>query len=164
MSKNHAGAYKLIIYLISCALAGKKPNASLIDTSLLDAVRKIAEKHSLSAIVAYSLEKVGLASPELIEQKNMAIKKIMLLDADRRAILAECDKRGIRYMPLKGVIMKELYPYIGLRQMSDNDILIDEENRAELRDIMVSRGYFVYMYKRRGCRRYTYRRNTHGKP
>ena len=146
MSKNKAGAYKLIIYLISCALAGKKPDVALIDTSLLGAVERVAERHSLSAIVGYSLEMVGLASPELVEQKNMAIKKIMLLDAERRAILAECDKRGIRYMPLKGVIMKELYPYIGLRQMSDNDILVDEQNRAELRDIMVFRGYYVYMY------------------
>ncbi len=146
MSKNQAEAYKLIIYLISCALAGKKPDAALIGTSLLGAVQKIAEKHSLSAIVGYSLETVGLASPELVEQKNMAIKKIMLLDAERRAILAECDRRGIRYMALKGVIMKELYPYIGLRQMSDNDILVDEESRAVLREIMVSRGYYVYMY------------------
>ncbi len=146
MSKNQAGAYKLIIYLISCALAGKKPSVSFIDTSLLGTVQKIAEKHSLSAIVGYSLETVGLASPELVEQKNMAIKKIMLLDAERRAILSECDRRGIRYMSLKGVIMKELYPYIGLRQMSDNDILIDEKNRAELKDIMVARGYSVYMF------------------
>lgn len=147
MSKTHAqGAYKLIIYLISCALAGKKPNTSLIDTSLLEVVEKIAEKHSLSAIVGYALEMAGLASPSLVEQKNLAIKKIILLDAERRAILSECDKRCIRYLPLKGVIMKELYPYIGLRQMSDNDILIDEENRAELNEIMVSRGYSVYMY------------------
>ena len=78
MSKNKAGAYKLIIYLISCALAGKKPDVALIDTSLLGAVERVAERHSLSAIVGYSLEMVGLASPELVEQKNMAIKKIML--------------------------------------------------------------------------------------
>ena len=147
MSNNKArGAYKLIIYLISCALAGKKPDKSLIDVSLLEGVRIIAARHSLSAIVAYALETVGLADAALAEEKNHAIKKTILLDAERRAILAECDKRGIRYMPLKGVIMKELYPYIGLRQMSDNDILIDEHNRAALKDIMVSRGYSVYMF------------------
>ena len=140
------GAYKLIIYLISCALAGKKPDKSLIDTSLLEAVHKIASRHSLSAIVAYSLEKVGLADATFLEEKNLAIKKVILLDAERRAIFSECDKLGIRYMPLKGVIMKDLYPYVGLRQMSDNDILIDDENREALKDIMVSRGYEVYMF------------------
>ena len=46
-------------------------------------------------------------------------------------------------MHLKGVILKDLYPAVGMRQMSDNDILFDEKFRNEVRDYMQSQGYEV---------------------
>lgn len=44
-------------------------------------------------------------------------------------------------MPLKGVILKELYPKIGMRQMSDNDILFDETYRKDVVRFMKNKGY-----------------------
>ena len=70
----------------------------------------------------------------------------MLLDAEREAILAELEREKIRHMPLKGVIIKELYPKIGLREMTDNDILFDEAKREHVRDIFRARGYDVKYY------------------
>ena len=44
-------------------------------------------------------------------------------------------------MPMKGVILQQLYPRVGMRQMSDNDILIDPAYRKEVQDYMEKNGY-----------------------
>lgn len=49
-------------------------------------------------------------------------------------------------MPLKGVILKELYPRFGMRQMVDNDILFDRNRAEDLRRIMVDLGFTVKKY------------------
>ena len=138
--------YDAVIYLISCAIAKTSPDATLIPPDDVKDIYAISKRHSVCALVTASLEKIGLASADAIAEKNMAIRKIMLLDAERFAIFSEFDRRGIKHMALKGVILKELYPAIGYRQMSDNDILIDPEKRKEVRDIMISRGYTVESY------------------
>lgn len=58
------------------------------------------------------------------------------------------DEQGIWHMPLKGVILKDFYPSIGMRQMSDNDILFDQAYAGQIRDYMVSRGYEVEAFDR----------------
>ncbi len=136
----------VLIYLISCVLNGRKPKKELLSGVNLDNIRGMAKSHTLSAILSAALESVELASKEDTEKKNLAIRKIMLLDAERGAILSELESRGIKYMPLKGVILKELYPAIGLRQMADNDILFDSQYRREMKKIMVDRGYQVSIY------------------
>ena len=44
-------------------------------------------------------------------------------------------------MPLKGAILKELYPENGMREMSDNDVLYDKSKQAAVREMMLKRGY-----------------------
>ena len=143
MDKNTARRiYDTIIYLISCVLSGRVAEAELILDDV-GAILSLAKRHSLDAIVTSALSKISLAPDEAIMQRNIAIRKIMLLDAERREILRALDERQIKYMVLKGVIIKELYPSIGDRQMADNDILFDERNRKAVRDILLSRGYRV---------------------
>lgn len=138
----------VLIYLISCVLNQRTPKKELLSGVNLDHIRNIARDHTLSAILSAALESVGMATEEDIEKKNLAIRKIMLLDAERASILSELESRKIRYLPLKGVILKELYPYIGLRQMSDNDILFDAAHRHQMKDIMTSRGYSVKTFNK----------------
>lgn len=45
------------------------------------------------------------------------------------------EQRGIWYLPLKGIILKEFYPSVGMRQMSDNDILFDEAFAEQVRGV-----------------------------
>ena len=44
-------------------------------------------------------------------------------------------------MTLKGIILKEMYPKLGMRQMADNDILYDKQYQEELLNFMIARGY-----------------------
>lgn len=45
------------------------------------------------------------------------------------------------YLPLKGIIMKDYYPSVGMRQMSDNDILFDADAWERMEKHMISGGY-----------------------
>lgn len=45
------------------------------------------------------------------------------------------------YLPLKGIIMKDYYPSVGMRQMSDNDILFDADAWERMEKHMISEGY-----------------------
>ena len=49
-------------------------------------------------------------------------------------------------MPLKGAVLKDLYPKHDMRQMADNDILFDVTCQKEIRDYFVSHGYEVISY------------------
>lgn len=51
------------------------------------------------------------------------------------------EENGIEYMPLKGTIMKHLYPSHEMRSMSDGDVLIHPEQRDKLQSIMEQLGF-----------------------
>ena len=44
-------------------------------------------------------------------------------------------------MPLKGSLLKDLYPKLGMRQMSDNDILCDSGRMKDIYDILTENGF-----------------------
>ncbi len=139
--QNKNTVYNALIYIISCCLNGKRVEKELLSHLDLGSIYSAASNHSLIAIVATALEDAGIVSKRASELKLNAIRKNMLFDSARAEICTALDKNCIKYLPLKGVIMKELYPAVGLRQMSDNDILFDPNYRSQVRDIMLSLGY-----------------------
>ena len=57
------------------------------------------------------------------------------------AILDALNNNGVKCMPLKGSILKYLYPSPELRTMSDLDILYETKKSKQLRNILKSFGY-----------------------
>ncbi len=119
------------------------------------AIYDLAKKQSLVAIAYAALEKAGGLSrlePSLAakwsQEKAKAVRKNILLTQGRWEICKKLDEAGIWYMPLKGSILAELYPGLGLRQMTDNDILFDPAGRKQVKKIMVELGYEVEEYCR----------------
>ena len=55
-------------------------------------------------------------------------------------------KKNIWYLLLKGLISREYYPTPALREMSDNDILVDRKYMKDIYDFMVGRGYSIKGY------------------
>ena len=70
----------------------------------------------------------------------------MILDFERSSILSALESAHIWYMPLKGSILKDYYPRVGMRQMSDNDILVDPSRADGIQEIMTGRGYITSKY------------------
>lgn len=134
-----------ILYLVSCALHQTKPNVEGMD---LGKISEIAMSHTISFMVCMALESAGIKVDVLMDQKNKAIRKVMLLDSEREKIFSLFKSAGIWYLPLKGVILKEMYPVYGMRQMADNDILFDSTYRNEVKDIFLSLGYEIESYNK----------------
>ena len=138
-----------MVYLLTCAVHGTLPEQSEVEQMDLTHLYLMAKNHSLTAIVCMALEASDIFSvckdAQLVKTwkdgKDKAIRKDLMLDAERKEILSFMEKNGIWYMPLKGILLKEMYPKLGMRQMADNDILYDQQCQKELVKFMTSRGY-----------------------
>ncbi len=135
-----------LIYLVSCAVNGEKPDKRICEKMNLDEVLNLARRHSLSVAAAFALEKSGVISGNFREEKYKAVRRLSLLNIERGRVLSELEKRGIWYMPLKGIVLKDYYPKTAMREMSDNDILFDLEKHSEVRSIMEGLGFKCILY------------------
>ena len=148
MEKETNDVLEQMLYLIACALHDALPDKKELKGLDLSSLYVLANAHSLTAIVCMALEAADLfenADPEIGKRwkdaKGQAIRKNILLDAERAQILQEMETAGIWYMPLKGCILKDLYPKFGMRQMADNDILYDAAFQSRMKEIMEKCGY-----------------------
>ncbi|MBP3205553.1 MAG: nucleotidyltransferase family protein [Lachnospiraceae bacterium] len=132
---------KLVIELCGCVVNGKVPDGKKLQGVDLETLYAVSGKHLLAAIVAEALERAGIRNEAFIQAKAKAIRKNILFDAERGRILERMEQNGIWYMPLKGAILKELYPGMGLRQMADNDILFEAEKAEIVKAFMEDLGY-----------------------
>lgn len=137
-----------MIYLASCALWGKIPQREVVEAMDFADVYRFAKRHSLAAVTYYGLEPCleWCSEPRddlehWRQDRDMAIRKNLMLDLAREDLISFLEQNGARYLPLKGTVLKELYPKPGMRQMADNDLLIDPAFRRQVFDFMVSRGY-----------------------
>lgn len=132
-----------LIYLSACALHQVEPNIDGID---IKEVIDLADKHGLSGLIFSVLSYVEDQIPKEIyanlqNSVNQIIHRLTLLDIERENILSFLEENHIWYMPLKGVILKDIYPEYGMRDMCDNDILYDGSKRDLIMDYFLSRGY-----------------------
>ncbi len=135
-----ASAYAML-YLCRHALADTTPNRQKLESLDMDALFSICKFHSLTAMVCMALEKAGIAHPRFADAKDKAIRKNILLESEQKKICSFMEENGIDNMPLKGAILKNIYPKLGMRQMSDNDILYDSKFQHTVMEFMLSRGY-----------------------
>ena len=142
-----------MLYLMACALQDVSAQEEFLADVDLQQLYITARNHSVAAMVCMALEKTAIfagaddaVKKHWREAKNKAIRKNMLLDAERAAIGKQLESAGIWYMPLKGSILKDWYPKPGMREMADNDILFDPSERKRVREIFRSRGYKIVSF------------------
>ena len=130
-----------MIALVRCAVSGETPDAALTGQLDLPKLFEVCQSHILTACAAYALESAGIRDAAFVEAKEKAIRKNILMDAERAKVLDRLEQEQIWYMPLKGAVLKDWYPRLGMRQMSDNDILCDGAARQRIRTIMEDMGF-----------------------
>lgn len=109
-----------------------------------EAVYKEANRHSIGALLFPYAKKAGCPQPILekwSQTADMALRREILFDAERKAVLEEFEKAQVDYIALKGILIKEYYPRKGAREFSDNDFLIKEKDIEKASEIMLKRGY-----------------------
>ena len=135
-------------YLISCALGGKQPSRHI--ESSLEELYAFCEFHSVAPMVAAALESTsdnGDAVQKFRRSMATSLRKNILMNAEREQILRFLEEIGCWYMPLKGSLLQYDYPKFGIRQMSDNDILIDPARQEAVHEFMLQRGYTPVSYQ-----------------
>ncbi|MEY8461751.1 nucleotidyltransferase domain-containing protein [Streptococcus merionis] len=134
-----------IIYLLRYYLQRKPISHDIIAKMNLENLAQFSQFHSLSAMVAMILEDYIELPKELQEAKNQGIRRELLFDHERQKITKWLSRSGIWYMELKGILLKTYYPKLGMREMSDNDILFDESFQKEVKHFFTEEGYsFTY--------------------
>lgn len=144
-----------MLYLSLCALNNAKPDIKRVEEMDLEVLYKSCKKHNISALVCYALEMLITPPQKWQEEKSKAVGKNLLFDVERKQITSFMDKNGIKYLPIKGIVLKDYYPKAGMRQMSDNDIYYDEAFKEQVEAFMLSIGYQLaskdnhhYVYKK----------------
>lgn len=141
--ENKKKEVEYLVHLLSCALNGKEVrHQEGIDYSTL---LSLARKHQVYNII-FPLIKDDLSVPDEYKQKfrdyNLSeISRMLVINNERSEVYDAFDEHGIKYMPLKGLIIKDYYPMESMRQMSDNDILFDIKYRDVVAELMKSMGY-----------------------
>ncbi len=136
-----------MIYLVACAVNNTTPELERINDMDPTELYRLSRAHMLTAAVAFGLEK-AIPLPHAFDQaKKKAIRKLTLFELERAAITREFEKAGIWYLPLKGILLKDDYPEFGMREMTDNDILVDNTRMNDIRTIMEGLGYSCDMFE-----------------
>ncbi|MDQ8775505.1 nucleotidyltransferase family protein [Streptococcus ruminantium] len=120
-----------LLYLLAYYLQKKPICQEKIAQMNLEKLYSFSKFHSLSAMVAMILEDSIDLPQDFQESKNQAIRRELLFDHERQKITRWLSQEGIWYMELKGIHLKKYYPKLGMRVMSDNDILFDETFEKE---------------------------------
>lgn len=107
-----------------------------VGNMLYTAVKRLPEEQQPDTLVL-PLERqlaVGAVSREVIQEQEL------------KQIFDIFEKNGIPAVPLKGAVLKYLYPSPGLRYMSDIDLLIRPEDASGVNKLVTEMGFKTEVY------------------
>lgn len=116
-----------------------------------DKATEVARKHNVVAIFYYGAVNCGISSECVQMQelftwtcRSLAVSHRQIYEIEKIIDMFECE--GIEYMPLKGAVLKKVYPRPEMRTMGDADILIKLDQYDKIKAIMRRLG-FVFQYE-----------------
>lgn len=132
--------FRDFINAVNNVIFGKEADFSGIR---LDKMYALAKAHGMSNILFEFVKKnYGTNSDEYAEyekQNDLQNYKYIFLDKEYNAFKKAMNTANVRYIPLKGAVVRELYPSPELREMSDMDIFAEDLN--EVRKYLTGRGF-----------------------
>ena len=141
------------IKLFSLYLYKKKASDFAIDNNELSFFIKMANRHSLTALLFKALQDTNSKVEEgvlkkLEEHYFLVLRKAILFDKERKELYDYLNTNQIDYLPLKGIILKDYYfdPYT--REFADNDILFDGSKDKLVKDFFTNKDYIVELFRK----------------
>lgn len=140
MNDTHKG----ITTLLRAGITGE--SLSLPDGCSLEKIAALAKKQSVTPLVLRGAQNCGLDQDHPVIQKmQMDYYRHLMVHVNQmqavQKIFDTFEEAGISYMPVKGCILKALYPQPELRPMGDADILIRAGDHNLIRPIMDKLGF-----------------------
>ncbi len=110
-----------------------------------DRLFTLAKKHSLSTIFYQAIKDESLVPEKLKkEAENQYLSEVnqqILQEYYGNLIFEKFTEAGIRYMPMKGWILRGLYPSPELRTSCDLDFFYDKEKKGEVESLIKTFGF-----------------------
>lgn len=141
---------KYLIELIKSVILSKQPPEKPDEVSF-EEIFKISKIHNIANLVYYAVAKLeNKPDGKLLKLWKREKSLGMILDVTQSTEFSklkfEFEKNSIKYIPLKGFELKNLYPKSDMRKMGDIDILILEKDRENVKNIMLQYGYTLKSY------------------
>lgn len=142
---------ELFFLLLKAALFGEtidEEQKQRVTSECLLSLFKLARRHNLAHLICQALHQNGLL-PEgeeiasaFVRERNVAIYRYGQLQYEYEQICRVLNEAGIAFLPLKGNVIRELYPEPWMRTSCDIDILIPEEKLSQSIELLQSKlGY-----------------------
>lgn len=136
---------KCLLSLISLALGGKY-NPDCLKEIDWKQIYTLSLNHSIPGIIGYAIKKLDDKPNEKVckafETENYkAFRKQTIQEIETNLIKDALAQREIKYILLKGSVVKALYPESVMRTMGDIDILIEKEKNESASEAMLKLGY-----------------------
>lgn len=136
-----------LLTLLRCALNGATPEEKPEDVAW-GKVFSMAKKHGVSALGFYAIKQLkNPPDAELMEkwetQNAKLLAKCVNQEAEFSALTACFEEHEIPFLPLKGSVVRELFPLPYLREMGDIDILIPADKIQKACGLVQAMGYRI---------------------
>lgn len=133
-----------ILTLIRSALTGKA--MSLPEGFSLEEAEETILKHQIIGLAYEGAVACGIPKTEpVMGRLFQRYCQVMIRSNNQMAALEKLytafEENGIDYLPVKGCVLKSLYPSPAMRTMGDADVLIRYEQYAQIKPIMEALGY-----------------------
>ena len=138
---------KSCLTLMGRALRGEKADEGCFLGAEPSSVFELARRSAVAGLCFFPLEAASelRIGGELLGRwesaREKAVRRSILFIAERDAVCRELEAAGIWNAVLKGGTLLELYPAIGMRELTDIDILVDNRRMDDIEALMLERGY-----------------------
>ncbi len=140
----HMRVQEYLAKLVLAQLKGTKPE-DIPDNIKINELIDIAVRNHMNYLILGALVRVSNISEEERNRLRYIIQKNILTTltqiTELRKISDAFEKAAIKNQPMKGSCMKFMYPSPEMREMSDIDILVAEDQMDEAGRILVDLGY-----------------------
>lgn len=135
---------KAVLKLIYAGITGEK--VQLDEDFSLEGLLPYLKKQEISAICYYGAVNCGVdgSLPEmqtLFKQVCAGMAASQRQERIARELYTLFDREQFAYMPVKGLLLRELYPALEMRLMGDLDILIKLDEYPRIREHLLQMGY-----------------------
>lgn len=138
--------------MIKSALNKTQPEEKPIDVKFED-IFNLACFHHVANMAYYSIERLKEPPSSILlsqwkEIRDKAIVRDVIQNNEKDKIIHTLSNASISVLPLKGSVLKKMYPSSDMRISADIDILIHKEDQEKVKNLMINLGYSVEHFNR----------------
>ncbi len=115
-----------------------------------------AQRHGIENMLYFGAAAAGMSKsdPQMQALLRKVGERIFVTEnqiAEAEAVCAAFDQAGIDYLPVKGMVLRSMYPNSDMRTMGDVDILIRTEQQDAINQLMPTLGFVFVLESAHEC-------------